>query len=153
LRHPAFFHQAARNALMFKPPFRLVGSIYLTGGAAEHPGEINLKDAMMPLVGFARLYAVRHQLTPVHTLDRISAMAERGLIPPASRDEIGVAYEFLLNLRLHKQFEAIEAGRQPQNTLRPGQLGPLQQQLLKQAFAQIEAVQKRINYDFLGGVS
>jgi hypothetical protein len=37
--------------------------------------------------------------------------------------------------------------------LRPGQLGPLQQQLLKQAFAQIEAVQKRINYDFLGGVS
>lgn len=152
-RHPAFFHQAARNALLFKPPFRLVGSIYLTGGAAEHPGEINLKDAMMPLVGFARLYAVRHQLAPVHTLDRIAAMAQRGLIPQASRDEIGVAYEFLLSLRVHKQFEAIEAGRQPLNTLRPGHLGPIQKELLKQAFAQIEAVQKRMNYDFLGGVS
>jgi signal-transduction protein with cAMP-binding, CBS, and nucleotidyltransferase domain len=27
---PAFFHQFAQNALMFKPPFRLLGNIYLT---------------------------------------------------------------------------------------------------------------------------
>jgi len=27
----------------------------LSGGAAEHAGEIDLKDAMMPIVTFARL--------------------------------------------------------------------------------------------------
>jgi len=38
------------------------------------------------------------------------------------------------------------------NTIHPGKLGYIQQELLKQAFAQIAAVQKKISYDFLGGV-
>ena len=75
LDEPAFFHHFAQNALMFKPPFRLLGNIYLSGGATEHAGEINLKDAMMPMVSFARLYALRHQINQTHTLERIEALS------------------------------------------------------------------------------
>ena len=85
---PAFFHLFAQNALLFKPPFRLLGNIYLSGGATEHAGEINLKDAMMPMVSFARLYALRHQINQTHTLERIEALTERNIILPSSRDEI-----------------------------------------------------------------
>ena len=84
---PAFFPHFAQNALHFKPPFRLLGNIYLGGGATEHAGEINLKDAMMPMVSFARLYALRHQINQTHTLERIEALTERNVILPASRDE------------------------------------------------------------------
>ena len=93
---PAFFHLFAQNALLFKPPFRLLGNIYLSGGATEHAGEINLKDAMMPMVSFARLYALRHQINQTQTLERIEALTERNVILPASRDEIAVAYDFLM---------------------------------------------------------
>lgn len=149
---PAFFHHFAQNALMFKPPFRLLGNIYLGGGATEHAGEINLKDAMMPMVSFARLYALRHQINQTHTLERIEALSERNIILPSSRDEIVAAYDFLMQLRLQNQIAAIQAGRPPQNSLHPGKLGYIQQELLKQAFAQIAAVQKKVSYDFLGGV-
>ncbi len=100
---PAFFHHFAQNALMFKPPFRLLGNIYLSGGATEHAGEINLKDAMMPMVSFARLYALRHQINQTHTLERIEALTERNVILPSSRDEITAAYDFLMQLRLQNQ--------------------------------------------------
>ncbi len=155
---PAFFPHFAQNALLFKPPFRLLGNIYLSGGATDtlsgtrHAGEINLKDAMMPMVSFARLYALRHQLNQTQTLERIEALAERNVILPASRDEILAAYDFLMQLRLQNQIAAIQAGRPPSNIIHPGKLGYIQQELLKQAFAQIAAVQKKVSYDFLGGV-
>jgi CBS domain-containing protein len=148
---PAFFHFFAQNAQMFKPPFRLLGSIYLSGSGAERGGEINLKDAMMPVVSFARLYALRHQVNQTNTLERIGALAERSIVLTSSRDEITAAYDFLMQLRLQNQLAAIQAGQTPQNTIHPSKLGYIQQELLKQAFAQIAAVQKKISYDFLGG--
>jgi CBS domain-containing protein len=149
---PAFYHHVAQNALLFKPPFRLLGNIYLGGGATEHAGEINLKDAMMPIVSFARLYALRHQVNQTHTLQRVEVLCERNVIIAASRDEIAAAYDFLMQLRLQTQIAAMEAGRPPQNIIHPAKMGTIQQELLKQAFAQIAAVQKKISYDFLGGV-
>lgn len=148
---PACFHHLAQNALAFKPPFRLLGNIYLGGGDTGHAGEINLKDAMMPMVSFARLYALRHQVNQTHTLERIEALTERGHILPSSRDEIVAAYDFLMQLRLQNQLAALQAGRAPTNVIHPGKLGYIQQELLKQAFAQIAAVQKKVGYDFLGG--
>jgi len=148
---PALYHHLAQNALMFKPPFRLIGNIYLGGGATEHAGEINLKDALMPIVSFARLYALRHQVAQTHTLERIEALSERGILLPSSRDEIATAYDYLMGLRLQNQSLAIESGRQPNNIIQPGKLGYLQREMLKQAFTQIAAVQKKISYDFLGG--
>jgi PAS domain S-box-containing protein len=147
-----FFHHFAENALLFKPPFRLLGNIYLSGGTTEHAGEINLKDAMMPMVSFARLYALQHQINQTHTLERIEALTERNVILPSSRDEITTAYDFLMQLRLQNQLAAIQVGQSPQNIIHPGKLGYIQQELLKQAFAQIAAVQKKVSYDFLGGI-
>ena len=152
VEEPACFHHFAQNALMFKPPFRLLGNIYLGGGATEHAGEINLKDAMMPMVSFARLYALRYHINQTHTLERIEALSEGNIILPSSRDEIVAAYDFLMQLRLQNQIAAIQAGRIPHNNLHPGKLGYIQHELLKQAFAQIAAVQKKVSYDFLGGV-
>lgn len=148
---PAFLHHLAKNAVSFKPPIRLPGNIYLGGGSTEHAGEINLKDAMAPLVGYARLYALRYQIQQTHTLERIEALSDRNLIPIASRDEMIAAYDFLMQLRLQTQLEAIQLGKSPHNNIHPGKIGYIQQESMKQAFAQISAVQKKIGYDFLGG--
>jgi len=149
---PGFFPHLAQNALAFKPPFRLLGNIYLSGGATEHAGEINLKDAMMPMVSFARLYALRYAINQTHTIERIEALAERAAILPSSRDEIVASYDFLMQLRLQTQIAAIQSGRNPTNLIHPNKLGYIQQESLKQAFAQIAAVQKKLSYDFLGGI-
>ena len=148
---PAIYRPLAEGALNFKPPLRLLGSVYLGGGETEHLGEINLKDAMMPIVTFARLYSLRYQVGSTHTVERIESLSERGEILPSSRDEIISSYDFLMQLRLQSQLTVIKRGLPLTNVVRVNQLGYMQQEQLKQSFAQISAVQKKIEYDFLSG--
>jgi CBS domain-containing protein len=145
---PAFFPHLAQNALLFKPPYRLFGKILLGG---ETAGLLNLKDAMMPIVSFARLYALKHNVEETHTLGRLEALAQLGAIGKASLEETGAAYNLLMQLRLRRQAAALEAGATADNLIHPGALTQTEETLLKQAFAQIAAVQKKIGTDFLGG--
>jgi CBS domain-containing protein len=147
---PAFFPYLAQNALLFKPPTRLPGRIY-RGGAVDHAGQINLKDAMMPVVNFARLYALQNHVPQTHTLGRLDELVEKNALSAASRDEIASGYEFLMKLRLQRQLNAAQAGLPPDNLLQTAKIGHLEDALLQEAFAQISAVQKKITYDFLGG--
>jgi CBS domain-containing protein len=148
--NPGFFPHFARQALMFVPPVRLFGGIYLGGGSVEHAGMLNLKDALMPVVDFARLYALRHQVDHTHTLDRIDALAERDVLVQASRDDITTCYDVIMRLRLQRQLDALKAGHPPDNAIQPRQLRRVDEMLLRQAFSLIAAVQKKINYDFFG---
>jgi CBS domain-containing protein len=147
-----FFNHLAKNALDFSPPRRLFGRFYLGIGSPEHAG-LNIKDCLMPIVSFARLYALHHGINQTHTLERLDALVEKNVILPASRDEITASYDFLMRLRLQRQTDALQSGHAPDNTIQPAKLGYIEEALLKQAFAQIGAVQKKISFDFLGGTS
>ena len=148
---PAFFPHLARNALLFSPPFRLFGNIYI--GGTEHAGQLNLKDTVMAMVDFARLYALRHRVDHTHTQDRIEALVEHKALLPASRDETLAAYDTVMRLRLEDQLAALEAGRPMDNAIDPRRLDHAQETQLRQAFTQISALQKKINYDFFGAAA
>jgi PAS domain S-box-containing protein len=145
---PAFFLPFVQNTLSFKPPLRL-GNLYL-GGEGEHAGEIDLKDATMPIVSFARLYALRHAVAEAGTWARLESLVTAGHLQANSRDEIALAFDFLMHLRLRNQLALLDAGRPASNKVHPGRLGHIEQELLKQAFAQISAMQKKVGYDFPG---
>ncbi len=147
LAHPAFYPQFAQDSLQFKPPTRLFGRII----GNEQPGQLDLKDAMIPIISFARLYALRQQVDANNTLDRLKALAEVDILPETSARELAESYDFLLRLRLRQQTETQTAGQIPDNTINLRRLSHAEQMLLNQSFAQIIAVQKRISYDFLGG--
>jgi CBS domain-containing protein len=140
-------YQLARNALTFRPPIRLPGNIYL-GGAAEQSGHIDLKDALQPIVAFARVYAARQRIDQTHTLGRIAALADGDLLPAGSREEISDAYDFLMGLRLASQLADATAGREGTNSVELASLTHTQRELLRQAFAQIAAVQKTAENEF-----
>ncbi len=147
---PAFFPHFAREALQFKPPMRLFGKI-LGAGTGGESARLNLKDALMPIVSFARLYALKSEIGATGTLDRLDRLVAAGILSAASRDDISAAHEFLMRLRLRRQTAAILAGDNPDNQLGPHRLGPLDEAALKQCFTQIDVVQKRVSLDFLGG--
>lgn len=148
---PAFLPHFAQNSLLFKPQLRLFGRAFADSPDAAQPGQINLKDAMMPIVNFARLYALRHGLGETNTLARLNALVETGALRESTRDEIIIAYNVLMRLRLRQQVTTIQAGQTPDNFISHRRLGNIEETLLKQSFVQIEAVQKKISYDFLGG--
>ena len=137
----------ARNALAFRPPLRLPGNIYL-GGAAESSGRFDLKDALQPIVAFARVYAERQRIVATHTMERINALADRELLPAGRREEIADAYDFLMGLRLATQLEDIRAGREPTSVVELAALTSIQRELLRGSFAAIADVQKTAEREF-----
>jgi PAS domain S-box-containing protein len=149
-RDPALVYQLTRNALAFRPPIRLPGNIYL-GGGVEHGGHIDLKDALMPIVAFARAYAARHRVTETHSLERLDALAAQEVLAGPSRDEVATVFDFLTQLRLETQLAAVRAGRTATSTVQLAALGHTQRELLRQSFARIAEIQKRIDFEFPEG--
>jgi CBS domain-containing protein len=144
---PSFFPHFAQDALAFKPPTRLFGRIM--GG--EHPGDLDLKDVLIPIVSFARLFSLQRGLDDTHTTDRLNALLKLQVIHESSCQEMTFAYEFLMRLRLRHQAASLVSGQTPDNSLNVRELGQMEQTLLHQSFAQITVVQKRISIEFLAG--
>ncbi|MFP4249688.1 MAG: DUF294 nucleotidyltransferase-like domain-containing protein [Armatimonadota bacterium] len=151
--HPAFFAQLAQNVQGFKPPMRLFGRIISGAAGGQEAQMLNIKDAMAPLIGFARVYALSENVEVANTLERIEALSETGELSGASRDETIAAFTNLMRIRLEQQAEALGAAREPDNLVAYRDLSDVERTLVNQAFAQIAAVQKRISHDFLGDMS
>jgi PAS domain S-box-containing protein len=145
---PPFFVNYAQNALLYKPPLGFFGGI-LAESVGGHPGVLNVKDALRPIVGFARLYALQHGVRDTHTLDRLQRLLEKGAVTQAVHDEAVGAYNALMQLRLKHQIATGGGPEPPTNDLDPKALTPLDATLLKQALHQIAGIQKQIQHDFV----
>ena len=58
----------------------------------------------------------------------------------SGQSEMATAYESLMHLRLRNQAAALQAGRSPDNLVDPHTLGHIERSILKESFAEIEAV-------------
>lgn len=139
---PPFLFHAAQYALQYKVPIGFFGNIVAESGK-EGPG-LDLKQAMLPVVNFARLYALKHGVHQTHSLDRVRDLAELGMMRPSLYEELAEVYDCLMQLRLRHQ---IAGGG---NCIDPKSLTHMEETALKEAFVQIAAWQKKVSYDFLG---
>jgi CBS domain-containing protein len=146
---PAFLSFMAVNTLHYKPPLGVFGKI-VTGSAGEAPHTFNIKEAMMPIVNYARLLALQHQMEQTNTFDRIDQAAELGVLQDESHRAISQAYGHLMQLRYHHQVEMVRAGQQPDNSIDPRRLTQIETGMLKQTFSQISAIQKKVSFEFRG---
>ena len=145
---PYFLTQVAQNALIFKTPLRLFGSI-VTSTSKEHPGRIDVKSPAIALISFARLYALQNYIQETNTLDRLDVIKSRGIILDGKHRDLVTAYEKLVKLRLWNQVLAIEGNREPDNWLNPDQLGHLEEVILRESFKEIDELHTLIQRDFL----
>jgi PAS domain S-box-containing protein len=148
---PSFLPHLAQNALLFKPPFRLLGRIIKKGGPPEEAGRLNMKETLMPVIGFGRLYALRHKLPLTHSMERIEALVWKKVLQPSTCDAVSASYDFLMRLRFQGQLAGLQTGGSMDNCIVLNKIGHMDEAMLKQAFLQIESLQKKIGYDFLGG--
>ncbi len=144
-----FFKTFAENALLSRPPIGMFGKL-VVGSQGNKPKALNLKSAMMLVVTFARLYALRNNLLKVNTIDRLHKLYELDVLNKATRDETVVAYDFLMRLRLAHQTLAIARNEEPDNFIQPKALTAIESTTLKQIFTQFAGLQKKISLDFLG---
>ncbi len=147
---PWFLVRAAQNAVQFKTPLRIFGSI-VSGRAVEKPGRLDIKAVLMPIVSYARLYTLKHQLNQTSTTNRLSALRDHGIILPSRCHDLLTAFETLLRLRLRHQSEAIGKKEKPDNLINLSWLGHIDKAALKECFSEIDRIQSEIAKEYLGG--
>jgi PAS domain S-box-containing protein len=150
--YPLFFIHFAQNALLYKPPLSVLGNIQTTS-SEEGAKTLSLKEAIMPVVNFARLYALKHRIDSTNTLDRLAELRDRGVLSRESYEEMVPDYETLMRIRLRRQAVAIEDNRKATNLISPNELTSAEEARLKRLFALAADLRKKISYDFLGGIA
>jgi signal-transduction protein with cAMP-binding, CBS, and nucleotidyltransferase domain len=149
LEHPPFLLHFAQNALLYKPPIGLFGKIVGESGG-DNTSVLNLKEVMLPIVNFSRLYSLRHSVNETNTLDRLHRLFELQVIKKSFYDEILSAYSFLMELRLRNQILDLADDRRPDNLLDLKSITSLEETLLKESFSIISTIRKKISFDFMG---
>ena len=140
-----FLKQLAQNAVAFKMPQRLFGSIKAAGETG-----INVKKPAFAIVSFARFYAVRHGIKETNTLLQLDAIKRLGVISDAKHRDIVTAYEMLLRLRLWSQVLAIQNNEKSDNNIAQSQLGKVEGAVLRESLKEIDSLQSMIGREFLG---
>jgi len=117
----------------------------------EHRNKFDIKQAMLPIVDYARVYALKHGVAETNTLDRLHLLMQKGVISTKDCREIEQGYSFLMQLRLVRQVGAIlDEGIPPDNYIDPKELSGIEQRLLKEIFIRIGNLQTRMSFDFTG---
>lgn len=145
--HPGFLSHMALNTLRYRAPVGLFGKI-VTRHAGEARDTFSVKEAMLPIANFARLYALRHHLEETNTFERLEQLHSDGILPDDSYRAISQAYGHLMQLRLRRQVDRLKAGLPADNLVDPGSLTEIETATLKNTFSQISLIQKKVSYDF-----
>jgi CBS domain-containing protein len=145
-----FFRHLTQNALLHKPPLGFFRNFVLES-KGEHRNKFDVKRAMVPIVDYARVYALKHGIAETNTLERLRQLMQKGILPAKDYNEVEQGYSFLMQLRLARQVAAIlEEGVAPDNFINPQDLSGIEQRLLKEIFIRIGNLQTRLSFDFTG---
>ncbi len=108
----------------------------LPGLRGKEAAEVDLKKlGIFPLVHGVRALALQYGIEALGTEERLVALREAGRIEPSHERDLIDALHCLMGLKLSSNLRQIEAGRGPDNMLRPAELGTLERQTLRDSLA------------------
>ncbi len=145
-----FFRNLTENALYFRPPIGFFRNIVVES-KGEHKNSFDLKRAMLPIVDFARIYALKHNIKATNTLSRLEQIHAEGAIDKKEFSELEQSYNYLLQLRFIRQVSCIiDEGKKADNFCNPKNLSRIDRTMLKEIFKRVEHLQQKLSVEFIG---
>ncbi len=139
-----FLGYLANMAIKNQPPVGFFKSFVVDKGGV-HKDELNLKiKGLAPLVDILRLFALEKGVRETSTMERIEKLRCMHTIVEEYADDFEQAFEFIMLLRIHHQYEQISKGMAPDNFINPNRLSNLEKRSIKEAFHLISKIQDLI---------
>ncbi len=148
-KNPAYLYLLAQNAQTQKPQVGFWGNILLET-AGSPPETVDIKKAIMPIVSFARIYALKHNLTELNTIERLEILHDKEILKYAIYKDISQAFNYLAIIRLQHQTSLIGKNANPDNLINTKMLSDLDKTILKKVLSYINNMLSILNYDFKG---
>ncbi|MGD2096696.1 MAG: DUF294 nucleotidyltransferase-like domain-containing protein [Desulfobacterales bacterium] len=147
---PGFFRHMAENAMYFTPPIGFFRN-FVVESQGEHRDAFDIKAAMQPIVDYARIYALNHEIDETNTHERLDQLLATKKISPEEHNELETAYSYMMQQRLARQVKAmVEENAAPNNYINPKKLTRIEQTMLKEIFKRVEKFQGKLSFDFTG---
>ncbi len=140
-----FFTAFARPALAFDTPSGLFGGLF----ERRRNEALDIKKAgIFPIVHGVRALALEKHMAETNTVDRLWALADRGVFDRGFAGELAEAFTFLSTLRLKARVDSSAAGTQTDNLVRMEDLGKLDRDQFKDCLALVKKFKEFIAYHF-----
>jgi CBS domain-containing protein len=133
-----------RLALTAKPPTGFMRNIVVYASGKREPLDVK-HGGLLPIVNLARYAALVGEIPATHTLDRLRASGDLGVMKHEEIRVLEEAFELFSALRLEHQVSQVEQGREPDDKLAPEELDPLTRRYLREAFREVAAVQRSLS--------
>jgi CBS domain-containing protein len=136
-----FLRELAGAALKSPPPVGFMrGRVIEKNGAEQRTLDLK-RRGILPLVDLVRLLSLSHGLPETSTLGRINRLKTRDPAFARMEGELTHAFEFLMTMIVHHQYEQIKNGTAPDTVLDPGRLSSLDKKTLRETFRLIGRLQ------------
>ena len=143
-----FLAMLARNALNRTPPLGFFRT-FVMEESGRQAKTFNLKRrGTAPVSDLIRVHALACGSRAQNTFNRLKAIGQTKLIPEDGVDNLRDAFEFIAIVRIRHQALSIEAGREPDNNVRPEDLSPFERSHLKDAFQVVGQAQKFLKFRY-----
>jgi len=142
-----FLYNLMQNALHYKPPLNFFGNI-LTKSTKDYTESLDIKETIMPIVMFARIYALKNKLNETNTIDRIEELKNKKIVSNEQIKEFLSAYNYLMLIRFKHQVQLISINKEANNHINLEKLTDIDRSMLKKIFKTIVDFQKKLSSDF-----
>ncbi|MBP2295637.1 putative nucleotidyltransferase substrate binding domain-containing protein [Azospirillum rugosum] len=140
-----FFTAFARPALAFDTPSGLFGGLF----ERRRSEALDIKKAgIFPIVHGIRALALEKHMDETNTVERLWALADRGVLDRGFAGELAEAFTFLSTLRLKARVDSSAAGTQTDNLVRMEDLGKLDRDQFKDCLGLVKKFKEFIAYHF-----
>lgn len=147
-RRPEFFMHYAQNCLLYKPPLNLFGGI--KSESKRGLKTINVKDALKPIELFARIYALKNEVTRTGTIARLKSLLESKVLKADTYHEMVYVFDYLWRLRFENQLISHSELKKVGDEIDLSRLTEIELNNLKSVLSSITTFQKKLSFDFFG---
>ena len=134
-----------RLALTTKPPTGFLRNLVVLASGKQREALDVKHGGLLPIVNLARYAALVGDIPANHTLDRLRASGDLGILEPKELRVLEEAFELFSALRLEHQVRQLEGGREPDDRIDPQELDPLTRRYLRDAFREVADVQRTLS--------
>ncbi|RJR17541.1 MAG: CBS domain-containing protein [Desulfobacteraceae bacterium] len=144
-----FLRTLTMLALRTPPPAGFVGNkVFEKDGTSALKLDLK-RRGILPLVDLIRLFSLKHGLSETSTLARIAGVKIKESEIAKIEGELTHAFDYMMLLLIHHQYQQIRFGLRPDSMLEPNQLSSIDRKTLREAFQLIARVQNLARQVFL----
>jgi CBS domain-containing protein len=142
-----FLAHFAKSALQFETPLGFF-SHFITEKQDERRLLDLKKGGIFPIVHGVRVLACEQQINTKTTHQRLQALGETKLMEANFASELSEALDFMQQLRLNSQLNALSMEESIHNRIEPDELNHLQRDMLKDAFKLVDQFKSLLSHHY-----